>query len=510
MSRGNDAELLLRLAEDVKLFRTEWKEPYADIDVDGHRETWPLASEDFRDRLVERFLRSEGQPIQKTAVGDVLATLRAKAFIGGETKPVFMRVADFEGKRYLDLANDKWEAVEISATGWKIVANPPVRFCRAPGMLPLPKPARGGKIEEFRPFQGNISDDGFVLVIGWLLTVLNGRPPYPVLSFSGLQGSAKSSASRFTRNIIDPALTPLGTLPSTQAEYSRAVGQNWILAWDNVSHINDKTSDALCRLSTGGYDPHYRPGCRPCASHIRPIILNSIVNCVVRPDLADRALFVTLDPIKDKARKNEYELQAKFEKAWPRILGALLDGVAAGLANSGCNHVENIGRMVDMHQFASCCEKTYWTEGTFGAAYRASRKRAAIVLSEVNPVATGVIRLVDEQGSFNGTATELLSRLNAMGKDIRTGVKLPGGPGALSGELTRVEPLLESQGIVIDRDRTGQQGARQIFIKRLEPPNAKSRSSKPRQAKPKPAAANLQGLLPLGLPDDTDDELEPA
>jgi hypothetical protein len=41
------------------------------------------------------------------------------------------------------------------------------RFCRVQGMLPLPKPTRGGKIEEFRPFLGNISDNGFVLVIGW-------------------------------------------------------------------------------------------------------------------------------------------------------------------------------------------------------------------------------------------------------------------------------------------------------------------------------------------------------
>jgi putative DNA primase/helicase len=278
-----------------------------------------------------------------------------------------------------------------------------------------------------------------------------------------------------------------------------------------VSQINWKTSDTLCRLSTGGCDPHYRgPGSRPCASHTRPIVLNSIVNCVARPDLADRALFVALAPIKDKARKKEQELQAKFEKAWPRILGALLDGVAAGLDNIGCNRVENIGRMVDMHQFVSGCEKAYWKEGTFGSAYRESRERVAAALTEANPVATGVIQLIEEQGSFSGTATDLLRLLNAQGRDIHTRVKLPGGPAVLSGELTRVEPLLEAQGILVDHGRGGQQGARLIFISRLEPPQAKNRSRKPHRAAPQPAADNPQGLLPLGLTDDTDNKLEPA
>jgi hypothetical protein len=505
-----DGDILLGLVEDVSLFKTEWGEAYADIEVEGHRETWPVASQEFKDRLLARFLRSEHRALSGPALNNVLAALRAKVVIGGETKPVFLRVADFGGKRYLDLANGRWEVVEISKAGWKIVADSPVRFHRVRGMAPLPRPGRGGKIQDLRPFLGNISDTGFVLVVGWLLTVLNGHSPYPVLVFWGVQGSAKSSASSYTRSVIDPALTPLGTLPSTKTEYSRAVSQNWVLAWDNVSQINNKTSDVLCRLSTGGYEPHYgATGGRPSTSHTRPIILNSIVPCVRRPDLADRALFVTLEPIKDKDRKQEGDLEAKFAKALPGVVGALLDALVVGLINSKSSRIEAVGRLVDMHQFVTGCGKAFSAEGSFGVAYQESQKLAASILTETSTVATGVIRLVEERGVFGGTSTDLLRELNARVRNVHVDGRLPGGPAALSSELERVKPLLAAQGILIDRDRTGQRGDRWIEISRLAPPKPKARARQSQPVKSKPTVQPPQGELPLDLPAPAA-ELEPA
>jgi hypothetical protein len=49
---------------------------------------------------------------------------------------------------------------------------------------------------------------------------------------------------------------------------------------------------------------------------------------MTRPDLADRALFLTLDLIPETQRRSDYELWAGFEAARPRILGTLLDAIA--------------------------------------------------------------------------------------------------------------------------------------------------------------------------------------
>jgi len=67
--------------------------------------------------------------------------------------------------------------------------------------------------------------------------------------------------------------------------------------------------------------------------YTRPVILNGIDEVIYRHDLLDRSLIVTLPVIPDDQRKDEKTFWAAFKKARPKILGALLDAVAAGLRN---------------------------------------------------------------------------------------------------------------------------------------------------------------------------------
>src|SRR4051812_42264193 len=94
------------------------------------RETWPLPSDEFRNWLIGRFYQSHRCAVGQSTFASALRTFVAKASWQAEKRPVFLRVADFDGKRYLDLCNDKWEAVEVTSSGWKVVARPPVRFRR--------------------------------------------------------------------------------------------------------------------------------------------------------------------------------------------------------------------------------------------------------------------------------------------------------------------------------------------------------------------------------------------
>jgi len=38
---------------------------------------------------------------------------------------VHIRVGEFNGRLYLDLCDDAWRAVEVDATGWRVVDRPP-------------------------------------------------------------------------------------------------------------------------------------------------------------------------------------------------------------------------------------------------------------------------------------------------------------------------------------------------------------------------------------------------
>ena len=54
-------------------------------------------------------------------------------------------------------------------------------------------------------------------------------------------------------------------------------------------------------------------------------------NVITRPDLADRAIFLTLPYVHDTRRRPEREIWQEFESARPLILGALLEAASHGL-----------------------------------------------------------------------------------------------------------------------------------------------------------------------------------
>ena len=67
----------------------------------------------------------------------------------------------------------------------------------------------------------------------------------------------------------------------------------------------------------------------------RPILPNGIEEVVSRPDLGDRAIFLTLASIGEAQRHSESKLWREFEIMRPRILGALLDAMSYGLRAIG-------------------------------------------------------------------------------------------------------------------------------------------------------------------------------
>jgi hypothetical protein len=149
-------------------------------------------------------------------------------------------------------AIETWRAVEMDATGWRVIDNPPVRFRRASGMKPMPIPVRGGSIETLRSFLNVQTDADFVLVVAWALACLRNRGPYPVIVLSGEHGSAKSTFSAILRSLLDPNTAPLRALPREDRDLFIAASNGHVLAFDNVSNLPAWISDTLCRLATGG------------------------------------------------------------------------------------------------------------------------------------------------------------------------------------------------------------------------------------------------------------------
>jgi hypothetical protein len=179
-ARGSQTTELLAVAEALALYHAPNGEPYADVRVDDHRETHPLRSRALRDWLAREYHHAHGRALRSEAVREVLGVLEGRARWDGEERPVAVRVAEYGGAIYLDVGDMTWRAIEVTADSWRIVAEPPVRFRRGGGMLPLPEPIRGGSIADLRALV-RVRNAEWPLVVGWLLGALRPRGPYPLL-----------------------------------------------------------------------------------------------------------------------------------------------------------------------------------------------------------------------------------------------------------------------------------------------------------------------------------------
>jgi hypothetical protein len=234
----------------------------------------------------------------------------------------------------------------------------------------------------------------------------------------------------------------------------------------------------------------------------RPVILNGIEDIVTRPDLADRAVFLTLEPIPEERRRPEAELWAAFEAERPRILGVLLDAVVQGLRRLPETRLDKLPRMADFALWATACETALWPAGTFWSAYCGNRDEAVEGVIDADPVAASVRAVMATRTEWTGTASDLLGALaEAAGERVAKSKTWPDSPRALAGRLRRAAPFLRKIGIEISFGREGRARTRTIHIATTPTPEntgaRPSASSAP--SAPAPKSNPVNGFLAPSL-----------
>ena len=146
------------------------------------------------------------------AIRATLDLLEAKALFDGAESLINLRVANHQGKLYLDLCDRAWRAVEIDTEGWRIVHRPPPKFHRTRGSRPLPAPERGGTLDQLGPFL-NVDHQGWTLIKAFLVAALRPSVPCPILVAKGEQGTGKTTACRIISALIDPRTGALRGAP---------------------------------------------------------------------------------------------------------------------------------------------------------------------------------------------------------------------------------------------------------------------------------------------------------
>ena len=73
------ADILIDLAQTAELFHAPDGTGFADLDINGHRETWPIRTKGFRRWLARRFFEETGGAPSSEALQSALNVIEAKA-----------------------------------------------------------------------------------------------------------------------------------------------------------------------------------------------------------------------------------------------------------------------------------------------------------------------------------------------------------------------------------------------------------------------------------------------
>ena len=111
--------------------------------------------------------------------------------------------------------------------------------------------------------------------------------------------------------------------------------------------------------------------------------------------------------------------------------------------------------MADFALWVAAAEASLgWPKGTFLSAYAGNRASANEVALEASPIARPLIEMLDEQGEWTGTSSELLQALEArVGDQVKRQRVWPSNGRSMTGHIKRLSPNLRAAGWQVEFHR---------------------------------------------------------
>lgn len=329
------------------------------------------------------------------------------------------------------------------------------------------------------------TDDQILLMV-YLVSCLVPDIPHLVIILAGEKGSAKSTAMRVLRKLVDPAIEELLSLPNNHNDIGMLLATNYCPYFDNLDGITFGQSDLLCRGVTGGGISKrklFTDDEEVIMQFKRCIALNGINPAATRADLLDRSIIITLDRIGPSNRKTEEEFWNEFEQDRPLIFGAMLDTLSKAMSIYPKVKLDRYPRMADFTKWGYAIAEAAGIGGDrFLQAYYnaiAAQNNEAL---QAHPVAAAILVLMQDKPYWVGTATQLLKDLENAAEEEKINIRAKSWPKAantLTRRLREVKSNLAEIGITVEDDRTPG-GNRQRIIKLSK--NIDNTSSQPSQS----------------------------
>ncbi|MFH0849809.1 MAG: hypothetical protein V1924_02575, partial [Candidatus Bathyarchaeota archaeon] len=449
--------------------------------VSNVTEVWQVHR--LRTRFVSDYLsgvlyRETGKVAGKDQMSSAISVLSAKA----QEKPqiwLWNRVApDGDGGIWLDMSNDRWEAIHVTRDGWEMVSKPPVLFRRYPHQKPMIRPAPDGNLAALLSFTNLSSIDDQLLYLAIMIHYLIPGVPHIGIDLWGTHGSVKSTQQRIIKDLIDPSSVGLLPLPKDLGELIQQLDHHYLAFYDNVTGVNNDQSDTLCRGISGiGHQKRalYTDDEAFLRELLRCVNMNGINVPADNPDLLNRFVVMECPYLPEAYRRPEKELKAEFNLKAPEILGAMLDTVVKALSVYPQieNKIRRLPRMADATLWCCAITEALGIEHEFFLnAYRANIGEVEVNAVRSSPIGEPLLAyletVLETKETVTVTTTQLLTTLKqyaeAEGQDLRHG-GFPPDSTRLSKELNKIKSNLPKTGYHVRDDRGDNKARRKVFTR---------------------------------------------
>lgn len=413
------AEVLLGILNTATLTRDDNFDTYALLPKkETNKSLTSLDSEDFVGWISSEYFKQTKHWPPNHDLKSTISHAKREAKKKDSFGEIHLRFGFFCNTHFIDMCNNNNEAVEITSSGWNVTNNLPVYFRNVRNQRELATPVRNGNYRDIRHSMNIDNEEDEILLLPTICTLPMADIIRPIIGFVGHQGSAKTTASRVIRLLLDPTYPIENDFKRAQHDLALVFTYNALPVFDNLTTISDTVSDMFCRAHSGtGFDirAYYDDSTVKSFGYRRGMLFTAINPPTLAKDFNERTVQLELSRISDTERTGEKELLARFMARRPSILGGMLDVIVQAKRLLPKMTFDWRPRWADAFELASAAAEVM---GYGATRYRdAVRDNLAARATRQNsshwqePALEAILSLMSAQGNFVGTPTDLLTAI---------------------------------------------------------------------------------------------------
>lgn len=379
------------------------------------------------------------------------------------------RVYAKENAVYYDLGRTDGKYLKITSKEVKTIKNPNILFLRsnifAPQVQPVIANVAPKDVRFFVEKHFNFRSESDILLFStFLISCFFGKLyPQSVLEVYGQKASAKSTCLKRIQDLIDPhTVNPLFAMPRKENDVAMCLSSDYLICFDNISFIPQDISDLLCRNCTGTVQVKRKLFTDDTQALSEPnaiVCFNSTRQCIVRSDLADRAVFLELERISPEKMQSEKELQKEWKEDLPFFFGALCQTVKGVLGDKEPLESAPPVRLVDFYTLAvKAGRQLGYSENEVYNAFCENRKKINEAIVSENILLTIIenfMKRKENQDGIKYKVTDFYRELKfyALEECGINGRSFPGAPEVMTRRMSENRSNLEDLGIYYEIKR---------------------------------------------------------